>query len=164
MEAAVFEFDGCIPFGTLFSPQETAAVAVPSPVRQETDRRFRALLDALRVAVYTTDTAGRITFYNEAAAALWGHRPQLGRSEWCGSWHLLFPDGKPMRHDEYPMAIALREVRAVTGEAIAVRPDGTQVPFAAYRGAPPDRTCSCRRAWLARASARARSRVASRMS
>ena len=37
-----------------------------------------------------------------------------------------------MRHDECPMAIALREARPVTGEAIAVRPDGTQVPFAAY--------------------------------
>ncbi len=133
MESAVFEFDGYIPFGTLFSPQETAAAVVArSPVRHETDRRFRALLDALPAAVYTTDTAGRITFYNEAAAELWGHRPQLGRSEWCGSWRLLFPDGKPMRHDECPMAIALREVRPVTGEAIAVRPDGSQVPFAAY--------------------------------
>ena len=133
MESAVFEFDGYIPFGTLFSPQETAAAVVArSPVRHETDRRFRALLDALPAAVYTTDTAGRITFYNEAAAELWGHRPQLGRSEWCGSWRLLFPDGKPMRHDECPMAIALREVRPVTGEAIAVRPDGTRVPFAAY--------------------------------
>src|ERR1700730_5486789 len=44
------------------------------------------LLNALPVAVYMTDHAGRITFYNEAAADLWGHRPELGKDEWCGSW------------------------------------------------------------------------------
>jgi PAS domain-containing protein len=30
------------------------------------------LLEALPVAIYTTDAEGRITFYNEAAAVLWG--------------------------------------------------------------------------------------------
>lgn len=100
---------------------------------QEDGRRFRALLDALPAAVYTTDLGGRITFYNEAAAELWGRRPEIGKSEWCGSWRLLFPDGRPMRHDECPMAITLREGRPyLGGEAIAVRPDGRQVPFAAY--------------------------------
>jgi PAS domain S-box-containing protein len=98
----------------------------------ENDRRFRELLDALPAAVYTTDAAGRITFFNEAAAELWGHRPELGRSEWCGSWRLRWPDGSPMRHDECPMAVTLREWRPVTGEAIAERPDGTRIPFAAY--------------------------------
>jgi PAS domain S-box-containing protein len=98
----------------------------------ENDRRFRELLDALPAAVYTTDADGRITFFNEAAAELWGHRPELGRSEWCGSWRLRWPDGTPMRHDECPMAVTLREGRSVTGEAIAERPDGTRIPFAAY--------------------------------
>jgi PAS domain S-box-containing protein len=94
------------------------------------DRRFRQLLDALPAAVYTTDVAGRITFYNEAAAELWGCRPELGKSEWCGSWRLFWPDGTPLPHDECPMAVALKENRAVRGaEAIAERPDGIRVPF-----------------------------------
>jgi len=97
------------------------------------DRRFRQLLDALPAAVYTTDAAGRITFYNEAAAVLWGCRPELGNSEWCGSWRLFWPDGRSLPHDECPMAIALKENRAVRGaEAIAERPDGTRVPFIPY--------------------------------
>ena len=33
------------------------------------------LLEALPVAVYFTDAAGRLTFYNRAAADLWGWRP-----------------------------------------------------------------------------------------
>ncbi len=95
--------------------------------------RPRDLLEALPAAVYTTDAAGRITFFNEAAVDFWGVRPELGESEWCGSWRLLTPDGRPMLHDECPMAIALREGRAIKGaEAIAERPDGTRVPFLAY--------------------------------
>jgi PAS domain S-box-containing protein len=90
------------------------------------------LLEALPVAVYTTDAEGRITFYNRAAAEFWGYRPALG-SLWCGSWKLYWPDGRPLPHDECPMAIALKEGREVRGiEAIAERPDGTRVPFTPY--------------------------------
>src|SRR5262245_58025958 len=60
---------------------------------RERERRFRQLLDALPAAVYATDASGRITYYNEAALALWGQRPLLGSSEWCGSWKLFWPDG-----------------------------------------------------------------------
>ena len=89
-------------------------------------------LGALTVAAYTTDAEGRITFYNEAAAQFWGHRPEIG-TKWCGSWRLFWPDGRPMRHEECPMAVALKEGRPVLGrEAIAERPDGTRVPFVPY--------------------------------
>lgn len=100
---------------------------------RERERRFRELLSALPAAVYTTDAAGRITYYNEAAAALWGQQPTLGTSSWCGSWKLFWADGTPMAHEECPMAIALRENRPVRGmEAICERPDGSRVPFAPY--------------------------------
>jgi PAS domain S-box-containing protein len=93
---------------------------------------YRQLLDGLGVAMYTTDADGRITFFNAAAAEFWGRRPAIGE-EWCGSLKLLWPDGTPMRHDECPMATALKESRPVRGsEAIAVRPDGSRVQFMAY--------------------------------
>ncbi|HZD29110.1 MAG TPA: PAS domain S-box protein, partial [Xanthobacteraceae bacterium] len=91
------------------------------------------LLEALPVAVYITDADGRITFYNRAAAELWGVSPELGSSQWCGSWRLYWPDGRPLPHDECPMAIALKEGREVRGvEAVAERPDGTRVRFRPY--------------------------------
>ena len=91
------------------------------------------LIQALPAAIYTTDTAGRITFFNEAAAELWGCRPELGKSEFCGSWKLYWPDGRPMPHGECPMAVALKEGRVVRGmEAVAERPDGTLVHFVPY--------------------------------
>jgi PAS domain S-box-containing protein len=90
------------------------------------------LLEALPVAVYTTDAEGRITFFNIAAAELWGYRPELG-SLWCGSWRLYWPDGRPLPHDQCPMAVCLKEGRSVRGvEAILERPDGTRVPFIPY--------------------------------
>lgn len=95
-------------------------------------RDYNHFVDALGVALYTTDAAGRITYYNEAAAQLWGRRPEMGE-EWCGSWRLYWPDGRPMRHDECPMAITLREGRPVRGwTAIAERPDGSRVDFQPY--------------------------------
>jgi two-component system, chemotaxis family, CheB/CheR fusion protein len=95
--------------------------------------RLHRLLQALPVAIYTTDAEGRITFYNDAAATLWGCRPKLDSDRWCGSWRLYWPDGSPLPHDQCPMAIALKESRAINGqEAMAERPDGTRVPFMAY--------------------------------
>jgi PAS domain S-box-containing protein len=91
---------------------------------------FFEVLEALPAAVYVTDSKGCITYYNQAAVDLWGHRPSLGSAEWCGSWKLFWPDGTALPHDQCPMAIALKENRAVRGmEAMAERPDGTRVPF-----------------------------------
>ncbi|MBV9330409.1 MAG: PAS domain S-box protein [Alphaproteobacteria bacterium] len=91
---------------------------------------FRRILDHLPAAVYATDSAGRITYYNQAAVDLWGCAPELMKSEWCGSWKLFWPDGRPMKHSECPMAIAVRSKKAIRGtEAIAERPDGTRVVF-----------------------------------
>jgi PAS domain S-box-containing protein len=91
------------------------------------------VIEALPAAVYTTDAEGRLTFYNEAAAKLWGSRPQLGESKFCGSWKLYWPDGTPLPLDQCPMAMALQQRRPIRGmEAVAERPDGTRVPFVPY--------------------------------
>ena len=95
--------------------------------------QLESLIQALPAAIYATDAAGRITFYNEAAAELWGCRPEVGQSEFCGSWKLYWPDGRPMPHGQCPMALALKEQREVRGmEAVAERPDGTRVRFVPY--------------------------------
>src|SRR6202161_1881232 len=90
-------------------------------------------LNALPAAIYMTDADGRITYFNEAAATMWGCRPRLNVDLWCGWWRLYWPDGTPMPHDTCPMAITLKERRAVRGgQAIAERPDGSRAPFMAF--------------------------------
>ncbi len=92
-----------------------------------------APLDGMTVAVYMTDAQGFLTYFNDAAAELWGHRPELGKSQWSGAWRLRTADGDPMAHSECPMAVAIKEGRAIKGgEAIAERPDGTRIPFLAF--------------------------------
>lgn len=89
-----------------------------------------SLLSTLPVAVYMTDAEGRLTWFNDAAERLWGRRPELGAAQWCGSWKLYWPDGRPMPHAECPMAIALRKGRPPQGiEAVVERPDGSRVAF-----------------------------------
>jgi PAS domain S-box-containing protein len=126
LDAPLGEFDG--PFRRL-----VAAMVGPTHEAGEADERsYREFIEALGVAVYTTDAAGHITFFNEAAVSLWGRRPELGEV-WCGSWRLFWPDGTAMEHGDCPMAIALRENRAVRGlTAMAQRPDGTFVDFEPY--------------------------------
>ena len=93
----------------------------------------RELLDALPAAIYTTDAAGRITYFNAAAVQLAGRTPEIGSDEWCVTWRLYRSDGTPLPHDECPMAVALKTGRPVRGmEAIGERPDGTLVPFMPY--------------------------------
>ena len=93
-------------FNEISDSVRPAGVLRPLPagdrVLRDGDLQFRELLEALPAAVYATDAEGRITFFNKAAADLWGCRPTLGKNDWCGSWRLYWPDGRPMRHDECP--------------------------------------------------------------
>ena len=106
----------------------------PDPVLENpSGRQIVELLNSLPAAIYTTDADGRITFYNKTAEQLWGCRPALGDSKWCGSWRLFRPDGTPLPHSECPMAVALKEGRAINGmEVMAERPDGRCVRFIAF--------------------------------
>jgi two-component sensor histidine kinase len=103
------------------------------PLLQDVLGGHRRLLDALPAAVYTTDAAGMVTFYNRAAAELAGREPQIGQDQWCVTWRLYRPDGTPLPHDQCPMAVALKEGRPVRGvELLVERPDGLRVPVLPY--------------------------------
>jgi PAS domain S-box-containing protein len=78
-------------------------------------------------AVYMTDTEGVIVFYNEAAAKLWGRRPDPGIDRWSGAYKTYGMDGSPLLPAASPMAIAIKESRQLAGqELILERPDGSR--------------------------------------
>lgn len=94
-----------------------------------------SLLETMAVAAYTCDPDGHITYFNRAAAEVWGREPRLNNTEdrYCGSAALFWSDGKPMSHDQCWMARALQEGREYNGcEVIIERPDGQRVQALAY--------------------------------
>jgi PAS domain S-box-containing protein len=94
------------------------------------NRVFREMVEALPVAIYTTDAEGRLTYFNSAAVKLSGRTPEIGTDKWCVSWKIFLPDGTPLPHDQCPMAVALKGAEVPTGiECIAERPDGTRFWF-----------------------------------
>nr|CAD6629948.1 PAS domain S-box protein [arsenite-oxidising bacterium NT-25] len=126
--SSVLGVDGSFRYGVRVLQDVTNAKQMEDQIR-ESERHLRDLLEALPAAVYTTDAAGRITFFNQAAEEMSGQTPEVG-GMWCVTWRLYNADGSPLPHDLCPMAVALKEDRAVRGaEAIAERPDGSRIPF-----------------------------------
>ncbi len=94
---------------------------------KKTGQHFQELVKGLPAAVYSCDAKGLINFYNDAAANMWGLKPEIGKELWCGSYKILNPDGTPLPLDNCPMAIALKEGRSILGEEIIIeRPNGTR--------------------------------------
>ncbi len=98
---------------------------------RDSEERMRTLLGMMPAGVYTCEApSGRISYYNDHAARLWGRAPSLGDTEerFCGSYRLYWPDGRLLAHADTPMAVALREGRAFrNAEAIVERPDGSRI-------------------------------------
>ncbi len=87
----------------------------------------RRLIDALPLAMYICDRAGRITRFNRRAAELWGRVPAAD-DRYCGSLGLLREDGSVLPHAECPVADVLRTGEPVQGaEVIVERPDASRV-------------------------------------
>ena len=95
----------------------------------ESERRFRGLLDNLPVGAYTCDAEGLITYFNQRAAEFWGREPKLNdpADRFCGSSKMFSADGTPMPHAECWMALALRDGKGYNGRECTVeRPDGSR--------------------------------------
>lgn len=90
-------------------------------------------VDDLSAAVYVTDRDGVVSWFNKACIDFAGRMPRTRQDRWCITWKLMKNDGRPLPHDQCPMAVAIKERRAVRGvTAIAGRPDGRRVAFRPY--------------------------------
>jgi PAS domain S-box-containing protein len=96
-------------------------------------RECQALLDEIPAPVYVTDAEGNVTYWNLACVEFAGREPQLGKDRWCVTWQLFTMSGEPLKHEDCPMADAIREQRPIRDAiAIAERPDGSRVAFRPY--------------------------------
>jgi PAS domain S-box-containing protein len=89
----------------------------------------REVLSALPVAAYTCDVDGRITFFNERAAELWGRRPALNDAadRYCGSLTLFTVDGVHVPHEASWTALTLQTGNTYERrDVVVLRPDGSR--------------------------------------
>ena len=90
---------------------------------------IREMLAALPGAAYTCDVDGRITFFNERAAELWGRRPNLHDAvdRYCGALTLFTADGARVPHEASWTALTLQTGNTYEGRSVVVlRPDGSR--------------------------------------
>jgi PAS domain S-box-containing protein len=93
----------------------------------ESELRYRTLFNLVPVAVYSTDAHGVIREFNRRAVELWGRQPKRAE-KFCGSFKIFYPDGRPMPHEECPMARVLHgeELTPDECEIVVEQPDGTR--------------------------------------
>jgi PAS domain S-box-containing protein len=92
-----------------------------------TEKRYRQVVFSLPAAIYSTDAQGRVTLYNEAAVALLGREPEIGKDLWSSQYKMYRLDGAELPADQCPMAKTLKTGSGVRGEEILItRPDGAQ--------------------------------------
>ncbi len=98
------------------------------------DAYFQQSLKALPVCAYTCAPDGLITFYNDAAAVLWGRSPAINDSadRFCGSFKLYSPGGKIIKHEDCWMARAIKENKSFINEKIVIeQPSGRRLTVVA---------------------------------
>ena len=102
--------------------------STPDP-RAARGASIREMLAALPGAAYTCDVDGRITFFNERAAELWGRRPNLHDAvdRYCGALTLFTADGARVPHEASWTALTLQTGNTYEGRSVVVlRPDGSR--------------------------------------
>lgn len=102
----------------------------PEPPERSTETAIRAgVLEQVGEGVVLADTAGRITFVNEAARRLHGVATLgVGVEGWSETYHLLTMDGQPYPPEELPLARALLQREMVRDALWRIqRTDGSQI-------------------------------------
>lgn len=101
-----------------------------------------AILAQLAEGVIVTDTAGRITLVNDAAAAIHGvSRLDVEPDAYSATYHLFTEDGLPYPDRDLPLARAVRGETVHDARWLIRRPDGAEVvavgnaqPLLGYEG------------------------------
>jgi PAS domain S-box-containing protein len=86
------------------------------------------ILETLPIAMYTCGIDGTITFYNRAAAELWGREPEMGIEKWTGAHKIYSATGDILPKHYHPIAALIAKGSASPVEELVLeRPDGSIV-------------------------------------
>lgn len=97
---------------------------------EDSEQRFKTLFQALPIGISLTDRLGNIVEANQVSEKFLGlsREEHLSRSLRSPEWQIIKPDHSPMRAEELPAFMALKENRLVENRELGVRkPDGNLV-------------------------------------
>ncbi len=97
---------------------------------KESEARYKSLVNTLPAAIYTCDSEGRITYFNDRAVQLWGYRPDINDNSlrFCACFKVWLMDGTYVPPDKTPMALAIQKGQRFRNvEALFERPDGSRI-------------------------------------
>lgn len=97
---------------------------------KEGEMKFRHLVSSLPVAFYACDKEGRISYYNDHAATLWGYEPVMhsDSQKFCAAYRVWMMDGTFLPPEKTPMAVALQTGKSFRDfEAVFQRPDRSKL-------------------------------------
>ncbi|MFT3824212.1 MAG: PAS domain S-box protein [Chitinophagaceae bacterium] len=99
-----------------------------TPFTQDPDTKnalVPELINRLPVAIYTCDEKGILTYYNKAAAELWGFEPIIGQGLWYSSFAIYHTDGSVFPVEDWAITAILKGGKPpAPQELIVERPDG----------------------------------------
>lgn len=87
-------------------------------------KEHKLLIQQLPAAIYTYNHEGIITYYNTAAAELWGQHPKTGQNKWNDFLTIYKSDGSSFPENENPVILAIKDSAPISMELIAKRADG----------------------------------------
>jgi PAS domain S-box-containing protein len=99
---------------------------------EDSELRFRRLIDALPVGFYTVDDTGTVETFNDAAVALWQNQPEVGKDKWGGADKIFSPEGAELSFEQYPIFTALKDRCSVNREIVVRRADGSRRHVLSY--------------------------------
>lgn len=116
--------DGVID-GILFFVNDVTEQVLSRHKIEESQKRYKELIQNLPVATYSFDAEGHILIYNKAAVALWGRAPEINKDLWCGALNTYDINNNRIVFDSYRMITTIKEGKNMIPEEIIIeRPNG----------------------------------------
>ncbi|MBV8084007.1 MAG: GGDEF domain-containing protein [Chloroflexi bacterium] len=113
----------------LAPPTWLLAVVRDVSERNQRERAFELLLEAIPEGIHGVDDDGQVRFVNAAGAAILGFsREELLGKRLHSLIHHSYPDGTPFPAEDCPIVKAIEDRVAKTGQDTFWRKDGTQFP------------------------------------
>lgn len=110
--------------GIMVVADEITYQVMSKKILEASEKRYRHLIESLPIAIFTCNTEGSVTLYNQAAAGMWGTTPVLNKDKWYSFWKFYKTDGTPLGPENCPITQVLKQEAVTEKEIILEKKNG----------------------------------------